>query len=468
MKNAAQKRAEPAAIESAIAALHASLGNKVVTSMEVRRQHANTTTWLPNEAADAVVFAASTEDVQDAVRIAAAHKVPVIAFGTGTSLEGHVNAPMGGICIDVSQMNEVLAVHAEDLDCVIQPGVTRKKLNEYLRDQGLFFPIDPGADASLGGMAATRASGTNAVRYGTMKDNVLALKAVLPSGEIIRTASRAKKSSAGYDLTRLFVGSEGTLGIITELTLKLSAIPEAISSAVCPFKSVGDACQATIATIQSGIPVARIEFIDAMAIRATNNYSKLNLAEAPTLFLEFHGSEAGVKEQTERFGEIAAEFGGGPLQWTTQAEERTKLWQARHDAYFAMMSLRPGAKALATDICVPISKLADAVLETEKDLQDMNLLGPIVGHVGDGNFHVSLVIDMDDPDELSRVKVFLERLTERAHRMEGTCTGEHGVGQGKMKYLEAEHGMAAIEMMRSLKRAFDPDNIMNPGKIVAV
>jgi D-lactate dehydrogenase (cytochrome) len=468
MKNAAQKRAEPAAIEKAIAALHASLGNKVVTSMEVRRQHANTTTWLPNEAADAVVFAASTEDVQDAVRIAAAHKVPVIAFGTGTSLEGHVNAPMGGICIDVSQMNEVLSVHAEDLDCVIQPGVTRKKLNEYLRDQGLFFPIDPGADASLGGMAATRASGTNAVRYGTMKDNVLALKAVLPSGEIIRTASRAKKSSAGYDLTRLFVGSEGTLGIITELTLKLSAIPEAISSAVCPFKSVGDACQATIATIQSGIPVARIEFIDAMAIRATNNYSKLNLAEAPTLFLEFHGSEAGVKEQTERFGEIAAEFGGGPLQWTTQAEERTKLWQARHDAYFAMMSLRPGAKALATDICVPISKLADAVLETEKDLQDMNLLGPIVGHVGDGNFHVSLVIDMEDPDELSRVKVFLERLTERAHRMEGTCTGEHGVGQGKMKYLEAEHGTAAIEMMRSLKRALDPDNIMNPGKIVAV
>jgi D-lactate dehydrogenase (cytochrome) len=468
MKNAAHKRAEPAAIESAIAALHATLGNKVVTSMEVRRQHANTTTWLPNEAADAVVFAASTEDVQDAVRIAAAHKVPVIAFGTGTSLEGHVNAPMGGICIDVSQMNEVLAVHAEDLDCVIQPGVTRKKLNEYLRDQGLFFPIDPGADASLGGMAATRASGTNAVRYGTMKDNVLALKAVLPNGEIIRTASRAKKSSAGYDLTRLFVGSEGTLGIITELTLKLSAIPEAISSAVCPFKSVGDACQATIATIQSGIPVARIEFIDAMAIRATNNYSKLNLAEAPTLFLEFHGSDAGVKEQTERFGEIAAEFGGGPLQWTTQAEERTKLWQARHDAYFAMMSLRPGAKALATDICVPISKLADAVLETEKDLQDMNLLGPIVGHVGDGNFHVSLVIDMDDPDELARVKVFLERLTERAHRMEGTCTGEHGVGQGKMKYLEAEHGTAAMEMMRSLKRALDPDNIMNPGKIVAV
>ncbi len=468
MNNLAMKRAEAGAVERAIAALHAKLGNKVVTSMEVRRQHANTTTWLPNEAADAVVYAASTEDVQDAVRIAAEHKVPVIAFGTGTSLEGHVNAPMGGICIDVAQMNQILAVHAEDLDCVIQPGVTRKKLNEYLRDQGLFFPIDPGADASLGGMAATRASGTNAVRYGTMKDNVLALKAVLPNGEIVRAGSRAKKSSAGYDLTRLFVGSEGTLGIITELTLKLSAIPEAISSAICPFKTVEGAIQATIATIQSGIPVARIEFIDAMAIRAVNNYAKLGLAEAPTLFLEFHGSEAGVKEQTERFGEIAAEFGGGPFHWTTQAEERTKLWQARHDAYFAMMSLRPGAKALATDICVPISKLADAVLETEKDLQDLKLLGPIVGHVGDGNFHVSLVIDMEDEDELARVRKFLERLAERALRLDGTCTGEHGVGQGKMKYLEAEHGKPALQMMRDLKRALDPGNIMNPGKIVAL
>ncbi|HMN51589.1 MAG TPA: FAD-linked oxidase C-terminal domain-containing protein [Xanthobacteraceae bacterium] len=468
MNNLAMKRAEAGAVERAIAALHAKLGNKVVTSMEVRRQHANTTTWLPNEAADAVVYAASTEDVQAIVRICAEHKVPVIAFGTGTSLEGHVNAPMGGICIDVAQMNQILAVHAEDLDCVIQPGVTRKKLNEYLRDQGLFFPIDPGADASLGGMAATRASGTNAVRYGTMKDNVLALKAVLPNGEIVRAGSRAKKSSAGYDLTRLFVGSEGTLGIITELTLKLSAIPEAISSAICPFKTVEGAIQATIATIQSGIPVARIEFIDAMAIRAVNNYAKLGLAEAPTLFLEFHGSEAGVKEQTERFGEIAAEFGGGPFHWTTQAEERTKLWQARHDAYFAMMSLRPGAKALATDICVPISKLADAVLETEKDLQDLKLLGPIVGHVGDGNFHVSLVIDMEDEDELARVRKFLERLAERALRLDGTCTGEHGVGQGKMKYLEAEHGKPALQMMRDLKRALDPGNIMNPGKIVAL
>jgi D-lactate dehydrogenase (cytochrome) len=468
MKHAARERADAGAIESAIAALHAKLGNKVVTSMEVRRQHANTTTWLPNEAADAVVYAASTEDVQDAVRIAAAHKVPVIAFGTGTSLEGHVNAPMGGICIDVAGMNEILAVHAEDLDCVIQPGVTRKKLNEYLRDQGLFFPIDPGADASLGGMAATRASGTNAVRYGTMKDNVLSLKAVLPNGEVIRTASRAKKSSAGYDLTRLFVGSEGTLGIITELTLKLAAIPEAISSAICPFKTVDGACQATIATIQSGIPVARIEFIDPIAIKATNNYSKLGLAEQPTLFLEFHGSETGVKEQAERFGEIAAEFGGGPFKWTTQAEERTRLWQARHDAYFAMMSLRPGAKSLATDICVPISRLAEAVTETMQDIEELKLLGPIVGHVGDGNFHVGLILDMGDQDEVGRAHRFLERLTERALRMDGTCTGEHGVGQGKMKYMEAEHGPVVLDMMRSLKRALDPDNIMNPGKIVAL
>jgi D-lactate dehydrogenase (cytochrome) len=468
MQNAALKRAEPAAVERAIAALHAKLGNKVVTAMEVRRQHANTTTWLPNEAADAVVYAASTEDVQDVVRIAAAHKVPVIAFGTGTSLEGHVNAPMGGICIDVAQMNKVLAVHAEDLDCVVEPGVTRKKLNEHLRDLGLFFPIDPGADASLGGMAATRASGTNAVRYGTMKDNVLSLKAVLPNGQVIRTASRARKSSAGYDLTRLFVGSEGTLGVITELTLKLAGIPEAISGAICPFKTVDGACQATIATIQSGIPVARIEFIDPIAIKATNNYSKLGLVEAPTLFLEFHGSEAGVKEQTERFGEIAAEFGGGPFHWTAQAEERTKLWQARHNAYFAMMSLRPGAKTLATDICVPISRLAEAVTETMQDIEELKLLGPIVGHVGDGNFHVGLILDMGDQDEVSRTHKFLERLTERALRMEGTCTGEHGIGQGKMKYMEAEHGPVVLEMMRTLKRSLDPDNIMNPGKIVAV
>jgi D-lactate dehydrogenase (cytochrome) len=364
----------PVAVATVISELRTKLGEKVVTSMEVRRQHANITTWLPNEPADAVVFATTTQDVQDAVRIAAANQVPIIPFGTGTSLEGHVNAPFGGICIDLSQMDEIVAVHPEDLDCVVQPGVTRKKLNDYLRDQGLFFPIDPGADASLGGMAATRASGTNAVRYGTMKDNVLSLKVVLPDGEIIRTASRAKKSSAGYDLTRLFVGSEGTLGIITELTLRLSGIPEAIASAVCPFNSVEGACQAATMAIQSGIPIARMEFIDALAIRATNAYAKLSLAELPTLFLEFHGSDASVKEQSERFGEIAGEFDGGPFKWTTQAEERTRLWQARHDAYFAMVAMKPGCRPLSTDVCVPISRLAEAITETMRDVEEYRLL----------------------------------------------------------------------------------------------
>lgn len=458
-------RAEPIAVKTAVALLEARLGSKVVTSTEVCRQHANTTTWLPNEPADAVIFAASTEDVQEAVRIAATHRVPIIPFGTGTSLEGHVNAPFGGICIDVSQMNDVLAVHPEDLDCVVQPGVTRKKLNAHLRDQGLFFPIDPGADASLGGMAATRASGTNAVRYGTMKDNVLSLQAVLPNGETLRTATRARKSSAGYDLTRLIIGSEGTLGIITELTLKLSPIPEAISSAICPFESIESACQATIATVQSGIPIARIEFLDAPAIRATNNYSGLSLAETPTLFLEFQGSQAGVKEQVKRFGEIAAEFGGGPFHWTGLAEERSRLWQARHDAYFAMIGLRPGAKVLSTDVCVPISRLAEAVTETSRDVGDLRLLGPMVGHVGDGNFHVGIIMDLEDRDEVARVHQFLDRLAERALRLDGTCTGEHGIGQGKIKYMEVEYGTTAVNAMRAVKRALDPNNIMNPGKI---
>jgi len=455
----------PVAVAAAISELRTKLGDKVVTSLEVRRQHANITTWLPNEPADAVVFATSTQDVQDAVRIAAAHQVPIIPFGTGTSLEGHVNAPRGGICIDLSRMDEIITVHPEDLDCVVQPGVTRKKLNDYLRDQGLFFPIDPGADASLGGMAATRASGTNAVRYGTMKDNVLSLKVVLPDGEIIRTASRAKKSSAGYDLTRLFVGSEGTLGIITELTLRLSGIPEAIASAVCPFNSVEGACQAATMAIQSGIPIARMEFIDALAIRATNAYAKLSLAELPTLFLEFHGSDASVKEQSERFGEIAGEFDGGPFKWTTQAEERTRLWQARHDAYFAMVAMKPGCRPLSTDVCVPISRLAEAITETMRDVEEYRLLGPIVGHVGDGNFHVGLMMDMDDQAEIERAHLFLDRLSERALRLDGTCTGEHGVGQGKIQYLDAEHGTGAMNLMRLLKRSVDPDNIMNPGKI---
>lgn len=458
----------PDAIARAKSALAARFGNKLSTADAVRKQHANTTTWLPNEAPDAVVYAASTEDVRDTVRICAEHKVPVIPFGTGTSLEGHVNAPFGGVSIDLMEMNKVLAVHAEDLDCVIEPGVTRKKLNEHLRDQGLFFPIDPGADASLGGMAATRASGTNAVRYGTMKDNVLSLKAVLANGEELRTARRAKKSSAGYDLTRLFVGSEGTFGVITELTLRLAGIPEAISAGVCPFPSVEAACKTTIATIQSGIPVARIELLDALQVKASNAYSKLSLKETPTLFVEFHGSEAGVAEQAERFGEIASELGGGPFEWTTKAEDRTQLWQARHDAYWAVINLRKGCQAFATDVCVPISKLAECVTATQEDIKKFNLIAPIVGHVGDGNFHVSVLLDMDDAGEVARARKFNERLIERSLAMDGTCTGEHGVGEGKIRYLEAEHGKAGLAVMRSLKHALDPDNIMNPGKIFAL
>jgi len=468
MATMAAKRTEAAAVEQAVGELLARFGNRAVTSQAVREQHGHTTTWLANQPPDAVVFAASTEDVQDTVRICARHGVPVIPFGTGTSLEGHVNAPLGGVSIDLRDMNRVLAVHAEDLDCVIEPGITRKALNEHLRDQGLFFPLDPGADASLGGMAATRASGTNAVRYGTMKDNVLSLKVVMASGEVMKTAQRAKKSSAGYDLTRLIVGSEGTLGIITELTLKLHGIPEAISSAVCPFPTVDAACRATILTIQTGIPVARIELMDALQVKACNAYSKLTLKETPTLFLEFHGSQASVAEQAERFGEIAEEFGGGPSEWTTKAEERTRLWQARHDAYFACVQMRPGARALATDVCVPISRLAECVAETQRDIAEMSLVAPIVGHVGDGNFHTSLLIDMDNPAEIERAEQFLERLAKRAVAMDGTCTGEHGVGQGKMKYLKSEHGEPALEAMRALKRALDPQNIMNPGKIVAL
>jgi D-lactate dehydrogenase (cytochrome) len=412
-----------------------------------------------------VFFPHSTEDVQEVVRLCAAARVPVVAFGTGTSLEGQVNAPRGGICLDFREMNRVLAVHAEDLDCVIEPGITRKQLNEYLRDKGLFFPIDPGADASLGGMAATRASGTNAVRYGTMKDNVLALKAVLANGEVMSTARRAKKSSAGYDLTRLMIGSEGTLGVITELTLRLSGIPEAIASGICPFPSVEAACNATILTIQSGIPVARIELLDAMQVKACNAYSKLTLPETPMLFLEFHGSDSSVGEQSERFGEIAGELGGGPFDWATKAEDRTRLWQARHDAYWAVKALRPNSTALATDVCVPISRLAECVTESQRDLEQSRLLAPIVGHVGDGNFHLSLVIDLADTDEVSRAKAFLERVVDRALAMDGTCTGEHGVGQGKMKYLPAEHGEATLDTMRAIKRALDPLDILNPGKI---
>src|SRR5580700_4580552 len=453
------------AADGVIAALATRYGNRLTTSPSVREQHGHTTTWIANQPPDAVFFPHSTEDVQEVMRLCAAARVPVIPFGVGTSLEGQVNAPRGGISLDFRDMNRVLAVHAEDLDCVIEPGITRKTLNEQLRDQGVFFPIDPGADASLGGMAATRASGTNAVRYGTMKDNVISLKVVLASGEVLTTATRAKKSSSGYDLARLIVGSEGTLGIITELTLRLAGIPETIAAGTCPFPSVEAACNATITTIQSGIPVARIELLDAVQVRACNLYSKLTLPETPMLFVEFHGSAAGVAEQSQRFGEIVKDLGGGPFDWAIKAEDRTRLWQARHDSYWAQRGLRPGADPLATDVCVPISRLAECLTETQRDIAESKLLAPIVGHVGDGNFHVGLLVDMNDEDEVTRVRAFLERLTERALAMDGTCTGEHGVGQGKMKYLPAEHGQPALDAMRAIKRALDPLDIMNPGKI---
>ena len=456
-----------AGIAVALPILAQRFGERFSRSEALRRQHGQNTTWLPVQPPDAVVFPESTEEVAEIVRICGDHRVPVIAFGVGTSLEGHVNAPYGGVSVDLGRMNRILDVHTEDLDCVVQPGVTRKQVNEHLRDQGLFFPIDPGADATLGGMAATRASGTNAVRYGTMRDNVINLTAVMPNGEIVRTARRAKKTSAGYDLTRLLIGSEGTLGIITELTLKLYGIPEAIAAGVCGFASVKGACDATILAIQSGIPVARIELLDALQVKACNAYSRLELAEVPTLFLEFHGSPASVAEQSEAFGEIARECGGGEFSWAVRPEERSKLWQARHDVYFATRGLRPGTDIVATDVCVPISRLADAVTETVADIEANGLVAPIVGHVGDGNFHLTMLVDMSDADEVARAEALVGRLNLRAIGMDGTCTGEHGVGQGKMKYLDAEHGNG-VDVMRAIKRAIDPRNIMNPGKIVAV
>jgi D-lactate dehydrogenase (cytochrome) len=470
MSNETQRltgRPDPAAIQAVRSALAARFGNRASTSPSLMQQHTNTVTWVASQPPDVVVFPESTEEVVFIVELCAQHLVPVIAFGTGTSFEGHVNAPYGGVSVDMSLMKRVVAVHAEDLACVVEPGITRKELNAHLRGDGVFFPIDPGADASLGGMAATRASGTNAVRYGTMKDNVIALTAVTPDGKIVKTARRAKKTAAGYDLTRLFVGAEGTLGIITELTLKLYGLPEAVSGGICPFPSVRHACDAVIVTIQSGLPVARIELLDALQVKACNAYSKLSLPETPMLFLEFHGTEAGVKEQSERFGEIACEFGGGPFEWATNPEERTRLWQARHDVHWATAGLAPGKKSVPTDVCVPISRLADCVEETQADLARTGLLAPIVGHVGDGNFHLGVLADPEDREEVARVEAFLERLVRRALAMEGTCTGEHGVGQNKMKYLLEEHPAATLDLMRTIKRAIDPRNIMNPGKMVA-
>lgn len=453
-------------IALAISVLKQRLGERLNTGDSVRAQHAHTTTYLPSQLPDAVVFAKDADDIRDVVRVCAEHKVPIIPFGVGTSLEGHVNAPGGGISIDMSAMNRIIEVRSEDLDCTVEPGVTREDLNQHLRDTGLFFPIDPGANATLGGMAATRASGTNAVRYGTMRENVLSLRAIMADGNEVVTASRAKKSSAGYDLTKLIVGSEGTLGIITELTLRLQGIPQSISGGVCPFPTVEAACNAVIETIQMGIPVARIELLNTLQMKATNQYSGLDYPESPCLFLEFHGSETGVEEQAELFGEIAEGSGGGPFIWTSVAEERTKLWKARHDAYWAGFTLRPGAKAVATDVCVPISRLAECIARAETDLEELGLIAPILGHVGDGNFHVAPLIDTDDPREIELCEQFLDRLGRLAFEMEGTCTGEHGIGQGKAGFMEMEHG-AGIGVMRAIKRALDPQNIMNPGKILS-
>ena len=450
-----------------IAEIRQWLGDRLSTAPAVREQHGKDQTWNPGAPPDAVAFVRSTEEVQRIVQACAKHRTPIIPYGTGTSLEGHFSAPFGGISIDLSQMNRILEVNAEDLDCRVEAGVTRKQLNAHLRDQGLFFPVDPGADASLGGMTATRASGTNAVRYGTMRENVLNVTAVMANGEVIRTGSRARKSAAGYDLTRLLVGSEGTLGVITEVALKLYGIPESIVSAVCPFPSVEACCNATITAIQMGLTVARIELVDAEHVKAFNAYSKLELKVMPTLFLEFHGTEASAREQAESFASLAEELGGGPYSMATKEEDRQKLWQARHDAFWATKSLMPGKEAFATDVCVPISQLAQCVTETQADLAANNLYGPIVGHVGDGNFHVVLYCDRSDPDEYARVKQVYARMIDRAIACGGTSTGEHGIGTGKRDYLEKEHG-PALNFMRAVKHAFDPDNIMNPGKNAAL
>ena len=450
-----------------LAALRQRLGDRLSTSQAICDQHGKDESYHQPHSPDAVAFAQSTDEVAEIVRLCAQYKTPIVPFGTGTSLEGHVAALNGGVCIDLSQMNRILRVGAEDLDVTVEAGVTRKQLNEYLRDTGLFFPIDPGADASLGGMAATRASGTNAVRYGTMRENVLALTVVLPDGKVIHTARRARKSAAGYDLTRLFVGSEGTLGVITEVTLKLYGIPEAISAAVCAFPSIAAAVDTVILTIQSGIPVARIELLDEPQMDAINRYSKLDYKVAPTLFFEFHGTKDGVAEQVALVRDIAGDNGGDDFRWATAQEERNKLWQARHDAYYAALALRPGSKGWATDVCVPISRLADCIGETKADLAKSSIPSALAGHVGDGNFHLIFMIDPSRPEEITEASRLNDRMVARALAMDGTCTGEHGVGYGKIDFLIAEHG-DAVEVMAAIKHSIDPDNLMNPGKIVRI
>ena len=447
------------------AALKERFGTRFSTAEAVRGHHGKDATFHAPHPPDAVVFPETVEEVQEVVRACHESGTPIVPFGAGTSLEGHIGALGGGITIDLTGLDRIRAVHDQDMTCFIEPGVTRKRLNEELRDTGLFFPIDPGADASLGGMVATGASGTNAVRYGTMRENVLGLEVVLPDGRLIRTGTRARKSSAGYDLTRLYIGSEGTLGIVTGIHLRLYGIPESIASAVCAFPTVDAAVDAVIMTIQSGIPVARIELLDEAQMDACNRYSRLDYAPSPHIFFEFHGTPAGVAEQAEATGAIAQEFGGSDFAWSTTTEERNRLWQARHDAFFAAIALRPGCEGWPTDVCVPISRLAECIAETRADLASAPFPTPIVGHVGDGNFHVIFVIRTEDAEEVRIATELNNRLVRRALAMGGTCTGEHGIGYGKIHWLEAEHP-SALPAMRAIKRALDPKNIMNPGKIV--
>jgi len=454
-------------ISDAIVRLSNQFQDRCVTTDAMRAQYSQNEAHHTPVKPDAILFPESTDDVRQIMEICRDTGCPITAYGAGTSLEGHIVPVRGGISLDMSRMNSILKVNQEDMDAIVQPGVTRRQLNEDLRATGLFFPVDPGADASIGGMAATRASGTNAVKYGTMRECVLACEAVLADGRVIRAGSRSRKSSAGYDLCKLLVGSEGTLGIMTELTVKLFGQPEAVSSAVCGFETVDGAVQAVIETIQMGMPVARIEFLDELQLRAVNAYSKLDIVERPTLFLEFHGSEDGVAEQAARFGEIAAEHGGLGFEWATLEEDRNRLWRARHDAYYGVKAMWPGKRGYITDSCVPISQLADAIRETKADIAESGLIAPMVGHVGDGNFHLAIMIDPENPDELKAAERLSHSIAERSLRMGGTVTGEHGVGLGKIKYMEAEHG-AAYGVMAEIKRVFDPQNILNPGKLVSL
>ncbi|HEY8069016.1 MAG TPA: FAD-linked oxidase C-terminal domain-containing protein [Burkholderiales bacterium] len=452
--------------QSVVSELKALLGDRVSTSQAVREHHGKDESYFPYALPDVVVFLRTTEEVRDVVNICRAHRVPMIPYGVGTSLEGHILAVKGGVCIDLSQMNKVLEIHESDLDAVVQAGVTRKQLNEHIKHTGLFFPVDPGADATLGGMAATRASGTNAVRYGTMRENVLSLKVVLADGRVIQTSRRSKKSAAGYDLTRLFVGSEGTLGIITEVTVRLYPVQEAMSAAVCAFESVDGCTNTVIQTIQSGVPIARCDIVCEKTVDAINKYKKTNYRVAPTVFFEFHGTKTSVVEQAETVQAIAREHGGMDFIWATKPEERSALWQARHDAYFACLQIKPGARAVSTDVCVPISRLAECVHETMEDVKNYINPVPLLGHIGDGNFHLMLLVDPDKPEQTELAKKFNKRLVERALKMEGTCTGEHGVGMGKMDSMRLELGDDMMDLMRDVKKVFDPEGLMNPGKVV--